>query len=109
MKKVLPGWFVGLVVSVHEILFCLGPVQNIVFLSVHYLIPSSPSLSKLVRQSCWVAYLFVCVSYVSVRIFQGDSRTKLYNLYMGIGCQRKGSPASSRTRKTARPRHSRKR
>ncbi len=42
----------------------VGPVQNIIFFTVHYSIsiPFSPLPSKLGRQPCWVACLFVCVS-----------------------------------------------
>ncbi len=42
----------------------VGPVQNILFLTVHYFSPFSSSPSKLGRQSCWVASLLVCFSVV---------------------------------------------
>jgi hypothetical protein len=67
MKRFFLGWFVGLVVPVQEnfvlpLAALVGPVQNILFLTVQFLIPLSLSPSKLGRQPCWVACLLLCVS-----------------------------------------------
>jgi hypothetical protein len=52
------GWFVGLVVSVHEIFFCLGcssqPSTNIFSSPYIFSISLSPPPSKLGWQPCWV-------------------------------------------------------
>jgi hypothetical protein len=62
-------------------MFCLGcsvlrsaPVQNIFFLTIHYLYSLSPSPSKLGRQPCWVACLLVCVSGRSPSPLLGETK-----------------------------------
>ena len=40
----------------------VGPAQNNVFLTVHYLNSFGPIPNRLGKQSCWVASLLVCVS-----------------------------------------------
>jgi hypothetical protein len=67
MKGLLP-WLVCWACHAGTRDFCsalaalVGSVQNIFFLSVHFFYFCVPSLSKLGRQPCWVAYLFICVS-----------------------------------------------
>jgi hypothetical protein len=55
----------------------VGPVQNIFFLTVHYFNFLSPSPSKLGRQSCWVACLFV---FFSANHIQNKGNWKIENL-----------------------------
>ncbi len=40
----------------------VGPVQNFLFLTVHYFNYVSPSPSKQGRPSCWITCLLICVS-----------------------------------------------
>ncbi len=67
MKGFLPWWVrwdcrAGTRYFCSALAALVSPVQNDVFLTVHYFDSFYPSPSKVGMQPCWVACLFLCVS-----------------------------------------------